>query len=84
MNGVGILGAIVIGLVAGWIAEKVMRRRHGCLTNLVVGLVGSFIGLWLADAFDVRVGAGWGASLLTSTVGAIVLLFVVGLIGGRR
>ena len=44
MNGVGLIGAIIIGIFAGWIAEKVMNRRHGLLTNLVVGLIGALIG----------------------------------------
>jgi uncharacterized membrane protein YeaQ/YmgE (transglycosylase-associated protein family) len=78
MNGVGIIGAIVIGLLAGWIAEKVMGRSHGLLTNLIVGLVGSFIGAFLADALGWTYVGFW-ASLLVSAIGAILLLFILGL-----
>jgi uncharacterized membrane protein YeaQ/YmgE (transglycosylase-associated protein family) len=42
MSGVGLLGALVIGILAGWIAERVMARNHGLITNLIVGIVGSF------------------------------------------
>ena len=41
MEGVGWLVAIVIGILAGFIAEKLMRREHGLLMNLIVGLVGA-------------------------------------------
>ena len=38
--GLGIIGWLVIGIVAGWLAEKVMGRNHGLLTNLIVGVIG--------------------------------------------
>jgi uncharacterized membrane protein YeaQ/YmgE (transglycosylase-associated protein family) len=79
MSGVGIIGAIVIGILAGWIAEKVMNRSHGILTNLIVGIVGSFIGAFVASALGI-VWMGWIGSLLISTAGAILLLFLLGLI----
>jgi len=78
MNGVGLIGALVIGALAGWIAERAMNRRHGLLTNLAVGLVGSLIGGFLANALGFAWG-GWIASLVVSTAGAIVLLFLLGL-----
>ncbi len=84
MDGVGIIGAIIIGIVAGWIAEKVMRRNHGLLTNLIVGVVGAFLGSFLATALGFSAGAGIIPSLLTATVGAILLLFLVGMFRGRR
>ena len=41
MAGVGWFATIVIGILAGWIAEKVTSRNHGLITNLIVGLVGA-------------------------------------------
>ena len=41
MNEVSILGAVIIGILAGWIAEQVMGREHGLITNLIVGIVGA-------------------------------------------
>ncbi|MCC7265887.1 MAG: GlsB/YeaQ/YmgE family stress response membrane protein [Caulobacteraceae bacterium] len=79
MSGVGIIGAIIIGILAGWIAEKVLKRNHGLLTNLIVGLVGALIGAFIANALGINFG-GWIGSLLVSTAGAILLLFVLGLI----
>ena len=84
MNGVGILGAIVIGILAGWIAEKVMRRNHGLLTNLIVGVVGAFLGSFVATLLGMSTGAGLIPSLIVATAGAILLLFLVGLVQSRR
>jgi uncharacterized membrane protein YeaQ/YmgE (transglycosylase-associated protein family) len=82
MEGVGWLGAIVIGIIAGWIAEKVMARSHGLLMNLAVGLIGSLVGAFLARLAGFTY-AGFWASLVVSAIGAIVLLFIVGLFQSR-
>lgn len=82
MNEVSILAAVVVGILAGWIAEQVMGRSHGLITNLVVGIIGAFLGALIADALNVGFAGFWG-SLAVSTVGAIVLLFLVGLVRRR-
>ena len=82
MSGVGILGAIVIGILAGWLAEQIMRRQHGLLTNLIVGVVGALIGGFLARQLGVEF-AGFVGSLIVSTIGAVLLLLILGLIRGR-
>ncbi|MDP1874588.1 GlsB/YeaQ/YmgE family stress response membrane protein [Phenylobacterium sp.] len=79
MSGVGILGAIIIGIFAGWIAEKIMKRDHGLFTNLVVGLVGALIGGFIANAIDFPF-SGFIGSLIVSTIGAVLLLAILGLI----
>ena len=83
MSGVGIFGALIIGILAGWIAEKVMARNHGLLTNLIVGVIGSFIGAFLATFFGFTY-AGFWASLIVSAIGAIVFLFILGLFQRNR
>ena len=83
MNEVSIIGAVVIGILAGWIAEQIMGREHGLLTNLVVGVVGAFLGAFIASAVGIGFAGFWG-SLLVSTVGAIVLLPLVGMLRPRR
>ncbi len=82
MSGVGILSAIIIGILAGWIAEKVMKRDHGLFTNLVVGLIGALIGGFIAGLIDFPF-SGFIASLIVSTLGAILLLALLGLIRRR-
>jgi uncharacterized membrane protein YeaQ/YmgE (transglycosylase-associated protein family) len=83
MDGVSIIAAIVIGVLAGWIAEQVMGREHGLITNLVVGVVGAFLGTLVAGALGVGFTGFWG-SLAVSTVGAILLLAIFGMFRGRR
>ena len=78
----GWLVAIIIGIAAGWIAEQLTGRRHGILTNLVVGLFGALIGWWLAGVINIGVD-GWIEWLITSTLGAVILLFVFGLVRRR-
>jgi len=82
MSGVGLLGAIVIGILAGWIAERVMKRNHGLLTNLIVGLVGALLGGFVANALNIGFG-GFIGSLVVSTVGAVLLLALLGLVRRR-
>ncbi|MBN9318636.1 MAG: GlsB/YeaQ/YmgE family stress response membrane protein [Caulobacterales bacterium] len=82
MDGVGIFAAIIIGILAGWIAERVLNRRHGLFTNLIVGVVGSFIGAFLAHSIGLRWG-GFVGSLVVSTVGAILLLSILSLLRRR-
>ena len=77
---VGLLGALLIGILAGWIAE--MARDHRLLTNLAVGVIGSFVGAFLAHALGFTY-AGFLPSLAVSAIGAVVLLLIVGLIRGR-
>lgn len=83
MNEVSIVGAVVIGILAGWIAEQVMGREHGLLTNLIVGIVGAFLGAVGANALGIGFAGFWG-SLLVSTVGAVILLALVGMVRPRR
>jgi len=75
----GILGAIVIGIVAGWIADQVTGRRHGLMITFVVGLVGSFLGAFIANVLNIAY-TGWWASLAVSAVGAVLLLALLGLV----
>ena len=78
----GIIGALVIGAAAGWIAEQVMKTNMGLLMNIIVGVVGAVVGNFLA-ALIPGVGGTSGFSiwsLLVATLGAIVLLWVVNLV----
>ena len=82
MSGVGILGAIIIGLLAGWIAEKVMKRNHGLWTNLGVGLLGALLGGFVAGLAGIHF-AGFVGSLVVSSLGAILLLVILGALKRR-
>ncbi|NBW09520.1 MAG: GlsB/YeaQ/YmgE family stress response membrane protein [Caulobacteraceae bacterium] len=73
---------IIVGIVAGWLAEKIMGRNHGLLTNLVVGIVGAVLGGWIAGALGFAWG-GWIGSTIVATLGACLLLFLLGLVKRR-
>jgi uncharacterized membrane protein YeaQ/YmgE (transglycosylase-associated protein family) len=83
MNEVSIIAAVIIGILAGWIAEQVTGREHGLITNLIVGIAGAFLGAFIAGALNIGFAGFWG-SLMVSTVGAIVLLAIVGMFRPRR
>ena len=84
MLGVGIIGAIIVGLLAGFIAENLMGGNYGLLTSLVVGLIGALIGPVILGALGLMPATGgFLPSLAVSTVGAIVFLFVLRLFQGR-
>lgn len=70
---------ILVGIFAGWVAEQVMKREHGLLTNLVVGVVGALIGGFLAGLLGLQV-AGLLGEIIVAILGAILLLWIVGLV----
>ena len=73
--GVGFLAMIVIGILAGWIAEKVTESRHGILTNLLVGICGAFVGGKLAEVLQIPV-FGFFRTLAAASIGAILVLAI--------
>ena len=75
MPGVGFFGMLIIGILAGWIAEKVTASDHGLLTNLLVGIAGSFVRGTLANLFKIEF-YGWLGNLIVASIGAIVVLWI--------
>jgi len=82
MEGVGFIAMLVIGALAGWIAEKFTRSDHGLLTNVVVGIAGAFLGGFLASMLGIAVRGFWGA-LIAAVFGATVLILVFRALTGR-
>ncbi|SMG19750.1 Uncharacterized membrane protein YeaQ/YmgE, transglycosylase-associated protein family [Corynebacterium pollutisoli] len=86
MLGMGIIGWIIIGGLAGWIASKIKGTdaQQGLLLNIVVGVVGGLLGGWLLSLFGVDVeGGGLIFSFLTCLLGAVILLTIVNMVTGR-
>jgi len=77
MPGVGFFGMLVIGFLAGWIAERTMNRNHGLLTNILVGIAGSFVGGTLSGLMNVAF-YGFFGNLIVAIVGAIIILWFFG------
>jgi len=75
-----IVAWIIVGIIAGWLAERITRRDHGLLTNLIVGIVGAFLGGFIfSSLLGFRYEEGFNLpSIVVATVGAVVLLAVTG------
>lgn len=69
---------LVIGAVAGWLAGIFVKGGgFGLLGDIVVGIIGAFIGGWLAGQLHIHVGTGWASAIITSAAGAILLLLIL-------
>lgn len=77
MPGVGFFGMLLIGFIAGYVAERTMNRDHGLLTNILVGIAGSFVGGMLAGLIGITY-YGFAGSLIVAIVGAVLILWLFG------
>jgi uncharacterized membrane protein YeaQ/YmgE (transglycosylase-associated protein family) len=87
MEQMGWLAWIVIGAIAGWLASIVMKtnRQQGLLMDIVVGILGAFIGGFLFNQFGAAGTTGFNIwSLFVAFTGAVVLLALIRLLTGRR
>lgn len=72
---------LFIGAVAGWLAGTLMKGRgFGLVGNIIVGILGAFLGSFTFNALGISIAAGILGSIITATVGAVILLFLIGLI----
>jgi uncharacterized membrane protein YeaQ/YmgE (transglycosylase-associated protein family) len=72
----GFLYWVLLGLVAGWLAGKIARGRgFGCIADVVLGLVGSFVGGWVFVKLGIF-GGGFWYSLAAATLGAVILVSI--------
>lgn len=73
----GILAWIVIGLIAGWLANQILGGRGGSLLyNLAVGLVGAIVGGLIFGALHIVPDPGFIGNLVSATIGAIIFLLI--------
>lgn len=84
----GILSWIVVGLIAGWLAGMVMKGGgYGLIGDIIVGVIGGLLGGWIATNF-LHIGATMTGiniqSIVVAFVGAVILLILLRLVGGRR
>jgi uncharacterized membrane protein YeaQ/YmgE (transglycosylase-associated protein family) len=78
-----LLVILLVGIVAGWLAGRVMEGGgFGLIGDLLVGLVGAFIGDWLLPKLGIHLGAGIVALILNAFIGAVVLLLILRLLNG--
>ena len=81
----GLLGWIIVGLVAGWLAGMMMGSGRGLLFDLLIGLVGAVVGGLVFTALGFAGTYGLVGSIAIATVGAVLFIFLSRLLlGGRR
>ena len=77
-----LLGWLLIGLIAGWLAGKIARGQgFGCITDIVLGLIGAVLGGWLFLKLGI-LGGGFIYSLAAATVGAVIIVAIAHLFSG--
>ena len=85
MSGQSLLIIIVVGVIAGWLAGKIVRGTgFGIIADLCIGIVGALVGAWLLPRLGIHVGTGLVAAIVSATVGAVVLLLILGLFRRQR
>ena len=78
----GILAALLIGAVAGWLAGLIVRGAgFGLLGNIVIGIVGALVASWLLPRLGVNLGDGGAIrDIINATIGAVIVLIILSLI----
>jgi uncharacterized membrane protein YeaQ/YmgE (transglycosylase-associated protein family) len=82
----GLLVILFVGLVAGWLAGKIVRGTgFGIIGDILVGIAGAFVASWLFPKLGIAIGTGMVREIIYSAIGAVVLLLIVRLFrtGGR-
>lgn len=83
MSNESLIIIIAVGVVAGWLAGQIVQGTgFGILGDLIVGIAGAFVGSWVLPQFHIHLGAGIVAEIINATIGAVLLLFVIGLVRG--
>jgi uncharacterized membrane protein YeaQ/YmgE (transglycosylase-associated protein family) len=79
----GLLYTLIVGAIAGWLAGKIMKGAgFGLLVNIVLGIIGAYVGSWLFGILDISIGTSSGTinTIITATAGSVVVLFIAGLL----
>ena len=80
-----IISTIVIGSIAGWLGSTIFKGSSlGLVGNIIVGIIGSFVGSWSLGMLGVSLGSGWVGAILTGAVGALIILFLLNLIFKKK
>ena len=78
----GLMVILVVGLIAGWLAGKVVRGNgFGLVGDAAIGIVGALVGDWLLHRLGIYFGSGIIGLIINATIGAIVLLLALRLTG---
>lgn len=76
-----ILAMVFVGAIAGWLSGRIMKGRgFGLIGNVIVGVVGAFLAGTIFPALGFAIGGGLFSSIFFATLGALILLFLIGLV----
>ena len=76
---------LLVGVFAGWLAGQVVRGGgFGLIGDLIVGVIGAFVGDWLLPQLGIHLGVGTVSLIINATIGAILLLLLIRLLAGSR
>jgi uncharacterized membrane protein YeaQ/YmgE (transglycosylase-associated protein family) len=74
----GILIILLVGLIAGWLAGKIVRGAGtGLIGDMAIGIVGAFVGSWLLPRLGIVLGWGLIRATINATIGAALLLTII-------
>lgn len=77
----GFIWTLIIGAIAGWLGGVIYKGSGlGVIGNIIVGIVGSFVGSWLLGKLGFNMGEGTIGFILTGAIGAVVILFLLNLV----
>ena len=75
---------IILGAIAGWVASLIVKSNQGILLDIIVGIIGAFVGGFIFQTFGASGVTGFNLySILVAIVGAVVLLFIVKAVTSR-
>lgn len=83
MTGVGWIMTIILGGLAGWVAEKIMKAEHGLLTNIILGILGAVVLNAILGFIGIIPPGGWLWQSIIAIIGACLLIWLYRLIRGR-
>ena len=77
----GILAALVIGAIAGWLAGLIVRGAgFGLIGNMVVGIIGALVASWVLPQLHIQLASGTLGAILDATIGAVIILVILSLV----
>ncbi|RKF14040.1 GlsB/YeaQ/YmgE family stress response membrane protein [Roseovarius spongiae] len=81
--GIGLIGAIIVGGLAGWIASMIMKADTGLLANIGLGIVGAVVLNFILSLFNIYARDAWLPQLVVGLVGACLLIWLWRALRGR-
>ena len=77
----GLIAALIIGAIAGWLAGLIVRGAgFGLIGNIVIGIIGALVAGWLLPQIGVSLGSGTVRDIINATIGAVVVLVILSLV----